>query len=235
MNLNIGDIVTLDIGVIVHGGHFIARYKNQVIFVRHAITGEIANVKITSINSKLAFGDAIEIIKISKDRVKPPCKYSKPGGCGGCDFQHISPEIQQSLKKIIIQDQFKRIAKININPDVIPVKPYTGLHWRSRLDLAISNNGKTGLYSHKSNTVIEIDKCLIAVDKINKSEVFSKRWDNEGKLSMSVSSENELNVNQSGKTILGLDVLKEVVEDNTYIISPKSFWQSHKNAPCLNY
>ena len=233
LNLNIGDIVTLDIGVIAHGGHFIARHNNQVVFVRHAITGEIANVKITSINSKLAFGDAIEILKSSKDRVKPPCKYSKPGGCGGCDFQHISAEIQQSLKKIIIQDQFKRIAKIDINPDVISVEPFTGLHWRSRLDLAISNNGKTGLYSHKSDVVIEIDECLIAVEKINKSEVFNKWWNGEDRLSMSVSSENELNVNRSGKTILGLDELKEVVEENTYIISPKSFWQSHINAPSL--
>ena len=99
MNLNIGDIVTLNIGKIAHGGHFISRHNNQVVFVRHGISGEIAKVKITSINSKLAFGDAVEILKISKDRVKPPCKYSKPGGCGGCDFQHISPKIQKKLKK----------------------------------------------------------------------------------------------------------------------------------------
>ena len=233
LNLNIGDIVTLNIGKIVHGGHFIARHNNQVVFVRHGISGEIANVKITSINSKLAFGDAIEILKTSKDRVKSPCKYSKPGGCGGCDFQHISPEIQKNLKKIIIQDQFNRIAKIDINPEVISTEPLTGLNWRSRLDLAISNNGKTGLYSHRSNEIIEIDECLIAVEQINKSKVFSKYWNTSGRLSISVSSENELNVNQAGKNILGSDELKEVVDDNTYTISPKSFWQSHKNAPRL--
>ena len=233
LNLNIGDIVTLNIGKIVHGGHFIARHNNQVVFVRHGISGEIANVKITSINSKLAFGDAIEILKTSKDRVKSPCKYSKPGGCGGCDFQHISPEIQKSLKKIIIQDQFNRIAKIDINPEVISTEPLTGLNWRSRLDLAISNNGKTGLYSHRSNEIIEIDECLIAVEQINKSKVFSKYWNTSDRLSISVSSENELNVNQAGKNILGSDELKEVVDDNTYTISPKSFWQSHKNAPRL--
>ena len=50
---------------------------------------------------------------------------------------------------------------------------------------------------------------------------------------MSVSSENELNINQLGKTILGSDELKEVVGENIFIISPKSFWQSHKNAPRL--
>ena len=233
LNLNVGDILTLDIGVIAHGGHFIARYNNQVIFVRHAISGEVANVKITSINSKLAFGDAVEIIKPSKERVKPPCKYSKPGGCGGCDFQHITIEFQQILKKIVIQDQFKRITKIDTDPDIIATDPFTGLHWRSRLNLSISNNGKTGLYSHKSNQVIEIEECLIAVEKINKSGVFNKNWDNEDRLSMSVSSENELNISQFGKTILGPDELKEIADKNTYTISPKSFWQSHKNAPSL--
>ena len=113
MNLNIGDIVTLNIGKIAHGGHFISRHNNQVVFVRHGISGEIAKVKITSINSKLAFGDAVEILKISKDRVKPPCKYSKPGGCGGCDFQHISPKIQKKLKTTFISvthDQGEALA-----------------------------------------------------------------------------------------------------------------------------
>ena len=40
-------------------------------------------------------------------------------------------------------------------------------------------------------------------------------------------------LNQSGKTISGSDVLKEIVGVNTYTISPKSFWQSHINAPRL--
>ena len=93
--------------------------------------------------------------------------------------------------------------------------------------------GKTGLYSHRSNEIIEIDECLIAVEQINKSKVFSKYWNTSDRLSISVSSENELNVNQAGKNILGSDELKEVVDDNAYTISPKSFWQSHKNAPRL--
>jgi tRNA/tmRNA/rRNA uracil-C5-methylase (TrmA/RlmC/RlmD family) len=233
LNLNIGDIVTLEIGKIAHGGHFIARHNNQVIFVRHGISGEVAKVKITYIKSKLAFGDAIEILQPSKDRVRVQCKYSKPDGCGGCDFQHISLEFQQSLKKNIIMDQFKRIAKIDIRPDIISTEPFTGLYWRSRLDLAISTDGKTGLYSHKSNKVVEIDECIIAIDKINKSEIFNKVWGGSERLSISVSSEDQLNISRLGKTISGTDELKEVVDNNTYVISPKSFWQSHKNAPQL--
>ena len=232
-NLNIGDILTLEIGPIAHGGHFISKFNNQVIFVRHAITNEIANVKITAVSSKLAFGDAVEILRASKNRVEPPCKYSGAGGCGGCDFQHISIEMQKNLKEIIIKDQFKRIAKIDISPDIISVEPLAGLHWRSRLDLSVSNNGKLGLYGHKSNEIVEIDECLIAVDKINRSEIFNRYWKNQGRLKITVSSENELNVNQAGKNILGSENLKEVVDGNNFVISPNSFWQSHINAPSL--
>ena len=105
--LNVGDVHTLNIGKVAHGGHFIARYNNQVIFVRHAITDEIAKVQISHVGNKLAFGDAIEILVSSKNRVKSPCQHSKPGGCGGCDFQHISIQEQKNLKQFIIKDMKK--------------------------------------------------------------------------------------------------------------------------------
>ena len=76
------------------------------------------------------------------------------------------------LKKIVIQDQFKRIAKIEINPEIISKDSLEGLNWRTRLNLAISENKKLGLHAHKSNKIIEIDECLIAVEGINKSEIF---------------------------------------------------------------
>ena len=104
LSLDIGDIVTLHIESIANGGHFIARHDNQIVFVRHTISGEKANVKITAINSKFAFGDAIEILKSSKDRVEAPCQYSHPEGCGGCDFQHIKPQAQLDLKRAVIED-----------------------------------------------------------------------------------------------------------------------------------
>ena len=97
-SLKIGDQIEVEIGPIAHGGHFISRHNGQVVFVRHAITGEKAVVKITSISSKLAHGDAVKILKESSNRIKPVCSYAKPDGCGGCDFQHIEISAQQKLK-----------------------------------------------------------------------------------------------------------------------------------------
>ena len=233
MSLAIGDIITLNVGNIANGGHFIGRHNDQIVFVRHSLTGERANVKITAVNSKFAFGDAIEILKKSKDRVNAPCKYAHPEGCGGCDFQHIDPIAQLNLKKIVIQDQFKRIAKIEINPEIISKDSLGGLNWRTRLNLAISENKKLGLHVHKSNKIVEIDECLIAVEGINKSKIFNQKWENEDNIKISYSSDNDMNISQLGKNISGPDKLNEVVDDNKYYISPKSFWQSHKNAPHL--
>ena len=230
-SLKVGDRITVEIGPIAHGGHFIARHKGQVIFVRYGITGEEAVVEITSTSSKLARGDAIEILKASEDRVVPPCKYAVPGGCGGCDFQHIEISAQLELKRSVIREQFSRLGRIEIDLDVLPVEPTNGLHWRTRMDFAISKNGKPGLYSARSKEVTEIDKCLIAVEAINDPTMFARNWKGEDRLEVAVSSSGEKNISRGGRSISGPTQLHEVVGEHTYEISPTSFWQSHSAAP----
>ena len=230
-SLKIGDRIEVEIGPIAHGGHFISRHNGQVIFVRHAITGEKAIVKITSVSSKLAHGDAVEILSESTDRIKPICNYAIPGGCGGCDFQHIDMSAQQKFKLDVIRDQFMRIAKMEVDPKMVSVEPKDGLHWRTRFDFAISENRKAGLYASKTKKVIEIDECLIALKNINTSEIFNTKWDGNDRVRVSVSSSNQINVSRGKMTISGPSKLREVIDKNTYNISPQSFWQSHINAP----
>ena len=230
-SLKIGDKIEVEIGPIAHGGHFVSRHNNQVIFVRHAITGEKAIVEITATSSKLAHGDAIQILKKSKHRVNPNCKYATPGGCGGCDFQHINVEVQSRYKLDVVKEQFDRIAKIAVEPQLITVDPKDGLGWRTRFDFAISKNGKAGLYASKSKNVIELDECPIAIEPINKSTIFNADWEGTDRVRASVSSSSQLNISRGKKTISGPKKLKETVNKNTYEISPQSFWQSHTSAP----
>ena len=229
--LKVGDRITVEIGPVAHGGHFIARHLGQVIFVRYGITGEEAVVEITSVSSKLARADVVEVIKASKDRVVPPCKYAVPGGCGGCDFQHIDITAQSELKRSVIREQFSRLGKIEIDLDVQTLEPASGLNWRTRMDFAISKGGKPGLYSARSKEVVEIDKCLIAVEAINDPAMFSRNWKGDDSLEVAVSNSGEKNVSRGGRSISGPTQLHEVVGDHTFEISPTSFWQSHVAAP----
>ncbi len=232
--LKVGQIVEVEIGAIAHGGHFVARHQGQVIFVRHAITGEKSKVKITAVNSKIAHADVVEVLTTASERVSPPCKYA--GSCGGCDFQHISLSAQLKFKREIILEQFLRIGKIDLIAEgfdfqVTQLDPDDGLHWRTRMDFAVSENGKIGFFGARSNQVIEIEDCLIADERMKVKDLVARNWKSDARVEVAVSSTCEISVMRSGRSISGPTQLTEQVAGNSFRISPVAFWQSHRNAP----
>jgi len=232
--LKVGQIVQVQIGPVAHGGHFVARYNGQVIFVRHGITDELVNIKITSVSSKIAHADVVEVLQPAPARVTPPCQYA--GSCGGCDFQHVNISTQRELKAQIIKEQFLRIGKIDLaqlgfNLKVSAVEPADGLHWRTRMDFAVSANGKIGFFGARSNEVIEIKDCLIADERMNVEELSSRQWKSDARVEVAVSSTNEVSVMRSGRSISGPTQIVEQVGGNSFKISPSAFWQSHRAAP----
>ena len=111
--LAVGDVVTLDVGAVAHGGFCVARHEGRVVFVRHALPGERVNAQITDAREGQRFvrADCVEVLDASPHRVTPPCPYAGPGLCGGCDFQHASIAYQRELKSSVVREQFARLAK----------------------------------------------------------------------------------------------------------------------------
>jgi tRNA/tmRNA/rRNA uracil-C5-methylase (TrmA/RlmC/RlmD family) len=232
--LKVGEVIEVQIGPVAHGGHFVARYNGQVIFVRHGITDELAKIKITSVSSKIAHADVIEVTKPSEHRVLPPCKYA--GSCGGCDFQHIDINAQREYKSAIVKEQFLRIAKMDLDAlgfdlKIQALEPTNGLHWRTRMDFAVSPQGGIGFFGARSNEVVEIKDCLIADERMNVTELSGRSWKSDARVEVAVSSTNEISVMRSGRSISGPTQIVEQVGGNSFKISPVSFWQSHKAAP----
>jgi len=234
--LEVGERVTVDIVAAAHGGHFIARHEGQVLFVRHAIPGERVLVEVTSVVSKVTRADVVEVLQPSPHRVEAPCEFARPDGCGGCDFQHIEISHQRELKAAIVAEQFERLGKMNLaemglSVDVRGVEPADGLHWRTRMDFAISDFGKIGFYKNRSKEVEEISDCLIAVEDMNVPALAQRIWNGDARIEVATSSSGETNIARGGRSLSGPTQLHEVVEGMTYTISPVSFWQAHKNAP----
>ena len=66
--------------------------ERAVVFVRHALPGERVVVEITEGTDGDRFwrGDAVEVLeRRRRTGSTPPCPLAGPGGCGGCDFQHV--------------------------------------------------------------------------------------------------------------------------------------------------
>ena len=175
-----GDLVDFTVGEAAHGGWCVARPEpghGQVIFVRHALPGERVRAVITQRTSKLARADAVEIVEAAAARVPPPCPHARPGGCGGCDWQHASLPAQRALKAAVVSQQLRRIAGIEREVTVEPVPgDDDGLGWRTRVRLAVRPDGTAGLHKHRSHEVIEIGDCPIAHPLVGAADLASRKW-----------------------------------------------------------
>lgn len=227
--MNIGEEVIVDIQAIAHGGHCVARHDGQVIFVRHAIPGEKAKVKITGVTKNFARADVVEVLHESPDRVKPKCRYAKSDGCGGCDFQHIDPARQRTLKSEIIAEQFRRLASLDLSIKVEEVLPVFG--WRTRMEFTSSTDRKAGLFKSRSNELIEIDSCEIADANIDFAKLNLLMAPSGKKIDAIVDSSGNANYFVEGRD--NFKLVKQEVSGFDFEISPESFWQSHKRAPEL--
>ncbi len=234
--LKIGDLIEVHIEKVAHGGHFIARHNGAVIFVRHAIPGEQCTIEITSTGSSFNRGDVVNVIAPSEFRVQPPCQYAHKSGCGGCDFQHITPAFQRKLKSNVISEQFSRIAKKEIQVEVEEVGPAIG--WRTRAIATTNRNGKLGFYKSRSHSIAPVDNCIICVDGMKFSEVSARALNGDVRVEISASNSGERTIalaptmgEEKARITEGPAILHEVVEGRTLEVSQESFWQSHVKAP----
>ena len=165
----VGRRFDVEVGPVAHGGHFVARHEGRVIFVRHALPGEQVTVEITEDSGRFLRGDAVEVAVPSPHRVSPPCPLAHPGGCGGCDFQHVELDAQRRLKASVVAEQLSRLARIDreVVVEAVPVSSDEpdrddGLFWRTRMQYVHLPGGDKGLRKHRSHEVVLVDRCLIA-------------------------------------------------------------------------
>lgn len=177
--LVVGDEVEVDVTAIAHGGHCIARHDGQVLFVRHALPGErvLARVTETGAGERFVRADAVAVVDPSPDRVVPPCPWSGPGLCGGCDFQHVALHRQRALKADVVREQMGRLAHLEVDVEVEPVPgDADGLDWRTRVEFAVDAQGRAGLRRHRSHDVVAVDHCRIAAPGIDLLRVTEGLW-----------------------------------------------------------
>ena len=111
--LNVGDRIELTIDDMAFGGEGVGRIDGFVVFVPFVISGEMVLVEITEKKKAFARAKPLQVLEASADRVEPRCEHF--GTCGGCQYQHIDYNTQQTIKESQVRDLFERIG-----PDFIP-------------------------------------------------------------------------------------------------------------------
>jgi tRNA/tmRNA/rRNA uracil-C5-methylase (TrmA/RlmC/RlmD family) len=230
----VGERYTVDVGAVAHGGHCVARHEGRVLFVRHTLPGERVVAEVTEGEERSRFlrADAVEILEPSADRVTPPCPYSGPGRCGGCDFQHVRVPAQRELKASVVREQLSRLAGLEHAVEVEPVDgDADGLGWRTRVQFAVDAAGHAGLRKHRSHELVRIDHCPISHPEL--PAVLDRAWPGAEEVEALRSSTGEsLVIEATGRSMYveGPEVLHEEALGRGFEVTGSGFWQVHPGA-----
>lgn len=232
----VGERLTLEIGDVAHGGHCVARHEGQVVFVRHTLPGERVIAEITSgtTESKFLRADAVEVLDADPARRPAPCPYAGPGLCGGCDWQHTTPEHSRELKARVVREQLRRLAGLDLPVEVEPLPgDEDGLRWRTRIELAVGPEGRAGLRPHRSHQVLAIDDCLIAHEQVAASGVFADDWSGQSGVDVAISSTGQVALVPLPERDEAPSITERVELSDGHLdldVSARGFWQVHPGA-----
>lgn len=133
------EILELTVSDLSFEGKGVAKTESDfVVFVNHAVPGDVIKAKIFKSKKNYAEAKLSEIITPSPLRALPLCEYF--GTCNGCKMQNLEYKHQLEFKKKSVIDSFVRIGgfeNLNINETIGSDNIY---YYRNKLEFSFSAN-----------------------------------------------------------------------------------------------
>ncbi|MBQ2744436.1 MAG: 23S rRNA (uracil(1939)-C(5))-methyltransferase RlmD [Lachnospiraceae bacterium] len=151
-------------------GEGVGKIDGFTLFVKDALPGDIARVKVVKAGKTYGYGRLMEVITPSEYRVEAVCPVARQ--CGGCQIQEMSYEAQLAFKEKKVQNNLERIGKIE--PSSYEMCTIIGMeepyHYRNKAQFPVGTdrdgNIVTGFYAGRTHNIIPCDDCVIG-DNIN--------------------------------------------------------------------
>ncbi|MBI3778431.1 MAG: 23S rRNA (uracil(1939)-C(5))-methyltransferase RlmD [Gammaproteobacteria bacterium] len=151
-----------------YDGRGVARVDGKTTFIEGALPGERVRFRYFNKHKNYDSGVLAELLEASPNRVTPPCPHF--GTCGGCDLQHLRPEMQIQAKQKILAEHFAHIGKVQPETWLEPVTgPALGYRRRARLGARFvpEQGGMViGFRERRKSFLAKLDTCLVLEPKI---------------------------------------------------------------------
>jgi 23S rRNA (uracil1939-C5)-methyltransferase len=130
-----GEVVQLRIEKPVAGGRMLARADGAIVLVAAALPGELVEARVERSQRGTLWARTERVLEPS------PYRAGEANACGGCVLAHASYEHQLALKQGIVQDAFRRVARVQIEaPPIVPSRA-DGYRMRARLHVQADRIG----------------------------------------------------------------------------------------------
>jgi len=167
---------------IAEGGKGVGKVDDLVLFIQHAIPGDIVDVEIQKKKKSFAEAKVTKLISPSPHRTTAFCEHF--GICGGCKWQHMTYDAQLFYKQKSVENALSRIGKVDISSmeDILPSAKTT--YYRNKLEYTFSNQRwltpeeiasneefeRNSLGFHiplRFDKILTIDDCFLQADPSN--------------------------------------------------------------------
>lgn len=118
-------------------GKGVGKANDLVLFIPHAIPGDVVDVEVTRKKRNFAEANVTALRSSSQHRVDPFCEHF--GICGGCKWQHMSYDAQLLYKNKSVENALSRIGKVDtaVMEDILASEQTR--YYRNKLEYTFSN------------------------------------------------------------------------------------------------
>ena len=165
------DIVTVEIQDISNEGEGIGKIEGYPFFVKDAIIGDVAQVRVTKVKKNYSFARLEKVIEPSPFRVEPVCPIHRQ--CGGCQIQAMDYERQLQFKESKIKNNLVRIG--GFAPEFVDsvMEPIVGMEnpfrYRNKAQYPIGTdkegNPVAGFYAGRTHSIIANTDCYLGAEE----------------------------------------------------------------------
>lgn len=150
----------LAIESLAYGGAGIAHAEDGVaVFVEGACPGDVVDARVIEDRTRFRRAVAEQVLEPSPQRVEPRCPYF--GECGGCQWQHITIDVQRSWKRRFVADALERIGHVEL-PVADTLAADAAYGYRNKIELSVLDTSRgpaLGLARRGSAEVLPIERC----------------------------------------------------------------------------
>jgi 23S rRNA (uracil1939-C5)-methyltransferase len=141
--------------------------RGKAVFVPFVLAGEKIEAALTEEKPGFARAKVETILEPSPHRTQPLCPHF--ARCGGCHYQHASYEHQLEIKKEILRENLRRIAKVELACEIqVHASPPWNYRNRSRLQVQTRPEFAAGYFRFASHDLLPVEECPISSPLINR-------------------------------------------------------------------
>lgn len=164
-----GQIVELTITDLNDTGEGVGRLEGRVVFVPDTVNGDRILVRLIQVKAKYATAKLHQILQPSPHRIRPRCIVADK--CGGCQWQHISDEYQQTIKHNLVVQALEHIGGFT-SPPVAPIlTANSSLAYRNKATYPLKRSAtgqvQAGYYQKGSHHLINLNQCPVQDPRLN--------------------------------------------------------------------